>query len=536
MRLDAERGRRSQKQRPLLRRDVPIDDRRFDEECHDPHLNVGGERAESRRRVAGRVRDDAVGATVLGDTEALDDALQELTLLVRNDAIGADDGFDQQGDLFALFDIHPTTLPDPDVLLAFAAHFRFAGNMFASYADQLRARAEAISSICVHAGDEPDATSRALEPPLVLSSAYAFADAEHAAGAFRGDNDAFIYGRWKNPTVEQLEAKLAALEGTESACATASGMAAVSGAILALCDSGAHIVAPRSMYAESARLLRERLPRFGITTTFVDGTDPAAYDAAITDRTRVLYIETPSNPNLRLTDIRAVVAIARGQTDVVTLADNTFATPFAQTPHALGVDLVIHSLTKGLGGHGDAIGGVVCGTKALVGRVRDFSVKGLGGVLAPFNALLVSRGLRTFALRLEQSNRTAAKLAQVLAETDGVARVHHPSRADHPGHALARAQMHAFGALLSFELEASASASAIDRGRRVLEGVRLVTHAVSLGDARSLLSHPASTTHSTMPKADREAAGITDGLLRLSVGLESESDLASDLVRAIRSA
>lgn len=403
------------------------------------------------------------------------------------------------------------------------------------YPEHLRRRAEAIASLCVHAGDARDETTRALEAPLVLSSAYAFDDAEHAAGAFRGDNDAYIYGRWKNPTVEQLEAKLAALEGTEAACATASGMAAISGAVLALCGHGDHVVAPRAMYAESARLLRERLPRFGITTTFVDGEDPAAYAAAVTDRTRVLYIETPSNPNLRVTDVAAVVVIAK-RAGIVSLADNTFATPFAQNPCALGVDLVVHSLTKGLGGHGDAIGGAVCGSKALVEKVRDLSVKGLGGVLAPFNALLVSRGLRTFALRMEQSNRSAAVLARTLAKAAGVARVHHPSLPDHPGHALARAQMHAYGALISFELDASRGRSAIERGRRVLEGVRLVTHAVSLGDARSLLTHPASTTHSTMPPADRERAGIGDGLLRLSVGLEAEADLSEDLRTAIATA
>ncbi len=406
------------------------------------------------------------------------------------------------------------------------------------YDAHLRARSEALATLAVHAGDERDPTSRALEAPLVLASAYAFDDAAHAAGAFSGANDAYIYGRWKNPTVAQLEAKLAALEGTAAACATASGMAAVSGALLALCDTGAHIVAPRAMYAESARLLRERLPRFGITTTFVDATDPGAYAAARRPETRVFYIETPSNPNLRVADIASIVRDARAS-GVLTLADNTFATPFAQTPHALGVDLVVHSLTKGLGGHGDAIGGVVCGSAELVARVRDFSVKGLGGVLAPFNALLVSRGLRTFALRMEQANRTAAALARVLASTDGVAKVHHPSLEGHPGHALARSQMHAFGALLSFELApsgGSAGRSALERGRRVLEGVRLVSHAVSLGDARSLLTHPASTTHSTMPRTDREAAGIGDGLLRLSVGLESSAELGADLQRAIREA
>ncbi len=399
----------------------------------------------------------------------------------------------------------------------------------------------------MHAGDHPDPTTHALEAPIVLSSAFGFASAEEAADAFSGKKDAYIYGRWGNPTVQALEAKLAALEGTEDACATSSGMAAVSGAVLALCAQGDHIVAPRSMYAESARLLRERLPRFGIETTFVDATDASAYARAVTPRTRLFYLETPANPNLAVTDIAAVVALARehqtrqtaGQNParIATLADNTFATPFSQTPHALGVDFVVHSMTKALGGHGDAIGGCVCGQKSDVARVRDLVVKGFGGVIAPLNAFLVARGLRTFALRQRQQCASAATLAERLARHERVAIVHHPSLAAHPGHALAARQMHAFGSLLSFELRGRGSGragTALDAGRSVLERVRTITHAVSLGDVRSLLVHPASTTHSTMPPEARVAANITDGLLRLSVGIESAEDLWADLERALR--
>jgi methionine-gamma-lyase len=397
------------------------------------------------------------------------------------------------------------------------------------YSAQLAARADALATIAVHAGDERDAATAALDPPLVLSSAFGFASAEEAAGAFSGANDAYIYGRWGNPTVEALEAKLAALEGTAAACATASGMAAVSGTVMAFCEAGQHLVAPRSMYAESARLFRERLPRFGVTTTFVDAADIGAYEAAITPATRALYIETPANPNLAVADIAAIVKLARAR-GLVTVADNTFATPFAQNPCALGVDVVVHSMTKALGGHGDAIAGAVCGSKEHVARVRDLVVKGFGGVLSPFNAFLVSRGLRTFALRQRQSCETAATLASRLAEHPRVAKVHHPSLASHRGHALANAQMHAYGALLSFEL---AGDDAIDAGRRALSRVRVLTHAVSLGDVRTLVVHPASTTHSTMPRETRLAANITDGLLRISVGLESAGDLWRDLEQAI---
>ncbi len=403
------------------------------------------------------------------------------------------------------------------------------------YEAQLDARAAALATACVHAGDQPDPPTRALDTPIYLASAFGFASADEAAGAFAGTNDAYIYGRWGNPTVEALEAKLAALEGTEDACATASGMAAITGTVTTLCGQGDHLVAPRSMYGEAARLLRERLPRFGIETTFVDATDTGAYERAIKPNTRLLYFETPANPNLAVSDLAALVTLARSR-GLRTLADNTFATPFAQSPLALGVDVVVHSMTKALGGHGDAIGGCVCGRKSDVDPIRDQIVKGLGGVISPFNAFLVSRGLRTFALRQRQQCASAAVLAARLAGHPRVAAVHHPSLSSHPGHALARRQMHAFGALLSFELRADRGATVLQAGKRVLEGVKVITHAVSLGDTRSLLTHPASTTHSTMPAADRLQAGISDGLLRLSVGIEAVEDLWRDLEKALAGA
>jgi methionine-gamma-lyase len=404
-----------------------------------------------------------------------------------------------------------------------------------SYRDRLARRARELATACVHAGDTRDPSSGALEAPIVLSSAFGFASAAEAAGAFQGENDAYIYGRWTNPTIEPLEAKLAALEGAEDACVAASGMAAITGAILSVCDKGSHVVAPRAMYGECARLLRERLPRWGVTTTFVDGTDPHAYAAAVTPETRVLYLETPANPNLAVTDLASVVGLAKGK-GLVTIADNTFATPFSQTPLALGVDLVLHSMTKAIGGHGDAIGGAVCGRKADVARVRELIVKGLGAVLSPFAAFLVTRGARTFALRQREACETAAILARRLEEDPRVARVHHPSLPSHPGHALALRQMHAFGSILSFEVKGGAGdgdASALTRGRKVLEAVETVSHAVSLGDVKSLFVHPASTTHSTMPREDRLRAHIDDGLLRLSVGIESADDLWADLEQAL---
>jgi len=404
------------------------------------------------------------------------------------------------------------------------------------YDEQLRRRAEALATTCIHAGEAPGHDG-ALDPPIVLSSAFAFESADHAARAFRGEEEAFIYGRWGNPTVAALEAKLAALEGAEAAAATASGMAAIAGVVLSCCVAGDHVVAPRSMYAESARLLRERLPRMGITTTFVEGS-VAAYAAAISPATRLLYVETPSNPTLGVVDIAAIAQLARSSgadatSRPVVLVDATFATPFCQQPLALGADLVVHSMTKGLGGHGDVIGGAIMGARDRVDAARELVVKGFGGVLSPLSAWLVARGLRTFALRQERACANAARLAAHLEAHPSVAIVHHPSLPSHPDHDVARRQMHAYGALLSFELGGN---DAVERGRRVLEALRVATHAVSLGDVRTLVVHPASTTHSTMPPEARKVAGIGDGLLRVSCGLESASDLAADFTQALAAA
>jgi cystathionine beta-lyase/cystathionine gamma-synthase len=384
-----------------------------------------------------------------------------------------------------------------------------------------------LSTRAVHAGEARTATGP-LDPPVVLSSAFSFADAETAAGAFRGENDAYVYGRWGTPTVEALEAKLAALEGGEAAVATASGMAAIAGTLLTLCQAGDHIVAPRSMYAESARLLRERLPRLGITTTFVDGTSIDAYAAAIRPTTRVLYAETPANPVLAITDLAALARLARDG-GIYTVADNTFATPACQRPLGLGIDVVVHSMTKALCGHGDAIGGIVISSAELRDRIADAVVKGLGSVLAPLNAFLIARGVRTLGLRMERSVASALAIARWLATRADVTRVHYPGLAEHPGYSIATRQMRAYGALLSFDLTEGVAA-----GARVLDRVRLISHAVSLGDVRSLITHPASTTASTMPVEDRRSAGIGDGLLRLSVGIEDAGDLIADLEQALR--
>jgi methionine-gamma-lyase len=394
-----------------------------------------------------------------------------------------------------------------------------------SYISRLDARAAELATVCVHAGDEPDMGTRALET-IVLSNAFRFEDADEAAALIRGEKDGYVYGRWANPTVDALEAKVSELERTEDTCAVASGMAAVSGAVLSFVGHGDHVVAPHAMYSESARLLRERLPRFGVETTFVDAGDAGAYERALRPTTRLLYLETPANPNLSLVDLQAVTSMARAR-GILTAADNTFATPFAQTPHALGVDLVIHSMTKAMAGHGDAIGGSVSGKREHIARVRDWVARGLGAVLSPFAAFLIARGLRTFPLRQRQQCLSAAILARRLSEHPAVVAAHHPSLLPPPAFALAERQMHAFGAIVSFEVRS------LELGKRALGRLELITHAVSVGDLRTLAIHPASTTHASMSSEARAAARIPDGLIRLSVGIESVEDLWRDLARAL---
>ena len=403
-----------------------------------------------------------------------------------------------------------------------------------AYEGILRARAEYLTTTCIHGGEQP-LPYGATDAPVVLSTAFRFDDAESAALAFQGGNEAWIYGRWGNPTVSHLESRLAAVEGAESVAVTSSGMAAIAGTLLGLFSAGDHLIAPVAMYAESARLLRERLPRHGIGTTFVHAANPDDWKAALTANTRAVYIETPANPTLAITNIRDAVAFAKSH-GLLLIADNTFATPFCQTPLALGADLVLHSATKALSGHGDVVGGVVAGPRLVVDRVREYTVKGLGAVLPPLSAFLIERGLRTFALRQEQANRTAAYLAKILHAHSAIEVVHHPSLASHPQHELASAQMFAFGSMMAFEVTPMGGCDALGTGRKVINALRTATHAVSLGDARTLVVHSASTTHSTMPIETRRAAGIADGLLRLSVGLESAAALEQDLLGALDAA
>ncbi len=381
-----------------------------------------------------------------------------------------------------------------------------------------------IHTRAIHAGDED---TRDVAPPLHLTNTYRFHSAEEAARAF--ETEALpIYTRWGNPTLALMEHKIAALEGAEAAVATASGMAAVSAALLTALQAGDHVIATTGLYSGTYHLIAEELPRYGITVTEVAGDDPGNFAAAIRPATRAIYLESPGNPTLGLNDLAAIANVARAH-GVTTLVDNTFATPYNQRPLDLGIDVVIHSATKFLGGHGDAMGGAVAGSSDFITRARKGAIRKFGGCIAPFNAWLIARGIETFPLRMARHNANALRVAEWLSERPDVAWVRYPWHAAHPQHALARQQMPGGGGgVVVFALAGGTKA-----GARLLDGVQLITRTVSLGDTRTLITHAASTTHRSVPRAARAAAGITDGLVRLAVGLEDIEDIVADLDRAL---
>lgn len=376
----------------------------------------------------------------------------------------------------------------------------------------------------IHAGqptDEPDVAS-----PLHFSTTYRFEDAAHAAHAF-AEEDVPIYTRWGNPTIDVLNGKLAALEGAEAAIATGSGMAAIATALLAVLKAGDHVVATSGLYSATYHLMETDLPRLGIEATIVRADDTAAFEVALRPNTRAIYLESPANPNFALNDIAAITAIAR-ERGIVTLIDNTFATPYNQRPHELGVDVVLHSTTKFLGGHGDAIGGAITGSADFIEYVVKHPLRNFGGIISPFNAWLIARGIQTFPLRMARHNDSTLAIANWLAGHPVVAEVRYPYHPSHPQYELATRQMRGGGGVLVFVLKNGLAA-----GRKLLDSVKLCTLTVSLGDTRTLITHPASTTHASVPREFRLKAGIDDGLVRLAVGLEDVADIMADLEQAM---
>jgi len=387
----------------------------------------------------------------------------------------------------------------------------------------------AFDTRAIHHGYDPVDAEGALTPPLHLSSTFAFETAEAGGEMFAGEREGYIYSRISNPTLDLLERRISSLEGAEAALATASGMGAITSALWTFLRPGDELIVDKTLYGCTFAFMRHGLTRFGIRVKHVDMTDPVNVEQAITADSRVIYYETPANPNMRLVDIAAISRIARAR-GIRTIVDNTYATPYLTRPIERGADLVVHSATKYLGGHGDLVAGIVAGSAADIGEVRMYGMKDMtGSIMAPFNAMLVMRGLKTLALRMRRHSETALVLARMLEGHEAVSEVWYPGLESFGQHDLACRQMSDFGGMISFELKGGYAA-----GIRMMNRMKLIRRAVSLGDAESLVQHPASMTHSTYTAEERAEHGVSDSLIRLSVGLEDAEDLAADLRQAFR--
>jgi cystathionine beta-lyase/cystathionine gamma-synthase len=382
-----------------------------------------------------------------------------------------------------------------------------------------------LGSLVVHGDEDVEATTD-VGPPIHQTSTFAAGSAAEFAAMATDARHPRYYSRYGNPTLERVEAVVRALEGAEAVLVTASGMGAIATAILTIVQHGDHVVAQQNHYMGTAKLLAELLPRFGVASTLVDQTAPDAFAAAITERTRLIVVETPANPTLQLTDLRAVANLARARA-IVTLADNTFASPVNQRPLDHGIELVMHSGTKYLGGHHDLIAGVVAGRKALLDRIWDTSLV-LGATLGPFDGWLLLRGLRTLPLRVQRQNESALAVARFLAAHPAVETVHYPGLETHPQHALAKRQMTGFGGVLGFEVCGGYAAT-----ERAMARLRLVKQAVSLGGFETLAVHAAAMWAGTLGEEGARRAGVQPNLVRLSIGLEEAADIVADLDRAL---
>jgi O-succinylhomoserine sulfhydrylase len=358
--------------------------------------------------------------------------------------------------------------------------------------------------------------------PLYLTSSFTFPTAESMAETFAGREEGNIYSRYGNPNTDELVAKACALEGTEAGFATASGMAAVFASLAALVRSGDHVIATRAVFGSTHQILTRILPKWGVNCTYVEPDRPDSWAEALRPTSRLFLSETPSNPGLKLVDLSRAGSFCR-EHGLLFLVDNCFATPYLQRPAEYGADLITHSATKWMDGQGRVLGGLLLGRQDVMERVAFFC-RHTGPALSPFNAWVISKSLETLHLRMEAHCRSALALARWLGERDGVRCVHYPHLESHPQYELARRQMRAGGGIVTFELEDEGAAT------RLLDRVRLCTRSANLGDSRTILTHPATTTHSKLSREERLAVGITDGLVRMSVGLEAVADIRADLL------
>jgi O-succinylhomoserine sulfhydrylase len=383
-----------------------------------------------------------------------------------------------------------------------------------------------IESLAVRAGIARSQFGEHSEA-LYLTSSFVFENAAQAAARFQGEEPGNIYSRFTNPTVTAFQERLAALEGAESCVATASGMSAILATAMALLRAGDHLVSSSGVFGATVQLFNNILGKFGVETTYVDGGAPAAWTAAVRPNTRLLFLETPSNPLTEVFDIAALARVARGSGAVLAV-DNCFCTPALQKPIELGADLVIHSATKYLDGQGRVLGGAVLGRRDLVMDGIYGFLRTAGPTLSPFNAWVLLKGLETLGIRMEAQCRSALELARWLEAHPRISRVYYPGLASHPQHALASKQQRLGGAVLSFEVKGGREAA-----WRVIDSTRMISITANLGDTKSTITHPATTTHGRISAEARARAGITDGLVRVAVGLESVKDLRADLERGL---
>lgn len=362
---------------------------------------------------------------------------------------------------------------------------------------------------------------------LYLTSGFCYDDAETAEGRFKNELPGYVYGRFGNPTLRMFEERMMLLEGAPDAKATATGMAAVNAALMCLLKAGDEVVAGRALFGSCRYIIEELLPRFGVATRLVDGTDLAQWQAAVTPKTRAIFLETPANPTLEIIDIRAVADLAHA-VGAVLIVDNVFATPILQRPMEFGADIVVYSATKHIDGQGRCLGGVVLGSQEFVADKLMPYLRHTGPSLSPFNAWILLKGLETLDLRVRQHNANAAAVAEYLAQHAKIQRLIYPGRRDHPQYALAEKQMPGGGSLICFEIKGDKKAAF-----RFLNALRLIDISNNLGDAKSLITHPATTTHQRLSPESRKELGITENLVRLSVGLEDPADLVEDLDQAL---
>jgi methionine-gamma-lyase len=383
-----------------------------------------------------------------------------------------------------------------------------------------------INSKLIHAGHRTDPTG-AVTVPIYQTSTFAFRDAQHGAALFAGEEDGYIYTRIGNPTIRALEESVAELENGCGGIATSSGMGAISTLYLAVLNAGAHMVSTASVYGPSRGLMENHFSRFGVESSYLDTADLAGVRDALRPETKLVYVETPSNPTMQLTDIAQVAALAHAHGCLVAV-DNTFASPYLQKPLDLGADVVLHSVTKFINGHADVVGGILVAKDPSIYKLLRSVMVNLGCNMDPHQAFLVLRGLRTLGVRIERAQRNALEIARWLERQSEVKSVRYVGLESHPQHELAKRQMRGFGSMISFELKGG-----MEAGRRLMNAVKVATLAVSLGGVETLIEHPASMTHASISPEDRRAAGFSDGLVRYSVGIEDVEDLIADLRQAL---